>query len=59
MDRCLQSGKLCLCFLKVLSLDRQCQITLLLDPLSALSDLILNDLVVDPAEFVKFIILIL
>ena len=54
-DRC----KLRLCFLEVLALDRDGQVALLLDPLSALMDLFLHDVVVDLPEAVKSVPLFL
>ena len=54
--RCLKSCKLCLCLLEVLSLNRDCQVSLLLNPLSALNNLLLNDVIVDSSVIIEAII---
>ena len=54
--RCLKGCKLCLCLLEVLSLNRDCQVSLLLNPLSALNNLLLNDVIVDSAVIIEAII---
>ena len=54
--RCLKGCKLCLRLLKVLSLNRDCQVSLLLNPLSALNNLLLNDVIVDSSIIVEAIV---
>ena len=54
--RCLKGCKLCLCLLKVLSLYRDRQVSLLLNPLSALNNLLLNDVIVDTSIIIEAII---
>ena len=54
--RCLKCGKLCLCLLEVLSLNRDCQVSLLLNPLSALNNLLLNDVIVDTSIIIEAIV---
>ena len=54
--RCLKGCKLCLCLLKVLSLYRDRQVSLLLNPLSALNNLLLNDVIVDSAVIIEAIL---
>ena len=48
--RCLKGCELCLCLLEVLSLNRDCQVSLLLNPLSALNNLLLNNVIVDSSD---------
>ena len=54
--RCLKGCKLCLRLLKVLSLNRDRQVSLLLNPLSALNNLLLNDVIVDSAVIIEAIL---
>ena len=54
--RCLKGCKLCLRLLKVLSLYRDRQVSLLLNPLSALNNLLLNDVIVDSAVIIEAIV---
>ena len=54
--RCLKGGKLCLCLLEVLSLNRDRQVSFLFNPLSALNNLLLNNLIVDSAVIIEAII---
>ena len=54
--RCLKGCKLCLCLLKVLSLYRDRQVSLLLNPLSALNNLLLNDVIVDTSIIIEAIV---
>ena len=54
--RCLKGSKLCLCLLEVLSLNRDCQVSLLLNPLSALNNLLLNDVIVDTSIIIEAIV---
>ena len=58
MQHRLQRGKLRLCLLKVLPLHRKRQVPFLLNPLPALTDFVLYDVIVNPAEPVKPILLI-
>ena len=57
MYRCLKGCKLCLCLLKVLSLNRDRQVSPLLNPLSALNNLLLNDVIVDSSVIIESFIL--
>ena len=54
--RCLKGCKLCLCLLEVLSLNRDCQVSLLLNPLSALNNLLFNDVIVNSSVIIEAII---
>ena len=54
--RCLKGCKLCLCLLKVLSLNRDRQVSLLLNPLSALNNLLFNDVIVNSSVIIEAII---
>ena len=54
--RCLKGCKLCLRLLKVLSLNRDCQVSLLLNPLSALNNLLFNDVIVNSSVIIETII---
>ena len=54
--RCLKGCKLCLRLLEVLSLNRDCQVSLLLNPLSALNNLLLNDVIVDTSIIIEAIV---
>ena len=54
--RCLKGSKLCLRLLEVLSLNRDCQVSLLLNPLSALNNLLLNDVIVDTSIIIEAIV---
>ena len=54
--RCLKGCKLCLCLLKVLSLNRDRQVSLLLNPLSALNNLLFNDVIVDTSIIIEAIV---
>ena len=54
--RCLKCGKLCLCLLEVLSLNRDCQVSFLLNSLSALNNLLLNDVIVDSTIIIEAIV---
>ena len=54
--RCLKGCKLCLCLLEVLSLNRDCQVSLLLNPLSALNNLLLNDVIIDSSVIIEAIV---
>jgi len=54
--RCLKCCKLCLCLLEVLSLNRDCQVSLLLNPLSALNNLLFNDVIVNSSVIIEAII---
>ena len=51
--RCLKGCKLCLRLLEVLSLNRDCQVSLLLNPLSALNNLLLNNVIVSNLAFLS------
>lgn len=50
---CLKCDKLCLCPLKVLSLNRDRQVSLLFNPLSALNNLLLNNVIVSNLAFLS------
>ena len=54
--RCLKGCKLCLCLLEVLSLNRDYQVSLLLNPLSALNNLLFNDVIVNSSVIIEAII---
>ena len=56
MDRCFKRCKLCLRFFKVLSLDRKCQVSFLLDSLSAFKDLLLDNIVIDLTEVIESVL---
>ena len=53
---CLKCGKLCLCLLKVLSLNRDRQVSFLFNPLSALNNLLLNNVIVDSSVIIEAIV---
>ena len=57
MHRRFNSCKLRLCFFKVFSLNSNGKIALLLNPLPALMDLLLHDIIVNTAETVIAVIL--
>ena len=54
--RCLKGSKLCLCLLEILSLNRDRQVSLLLNPLSALNNLLFNDVIVNSSVIIEAII---
>ena len=54
--RCLKGSKLCLCLLEVLSLNRDCQVSLLFNPLSALNNLLLDNVIVDSTVIIEAIL---
>ena len=54
--RCLKGCKLCLCLLKVLSLYRDRQVSLLLHSRRALKNLLLNDVIVDTSIIIEAIV---
>jgi len=56
VNRSFQCGKLCLCLLKILSLDCDCQVSLLFNPLSALNNLLFNDVIVNSSVIIETII---